>query len=443
MGRGVAGRGQGVAAGSGGAGSAALRPWVAWPDRGAFPAGGVGIVSGGVDGWSPDDRDGDVHSLDGAQDALPVGVSDACGGGLGLDSFAAVLPDFVERAGAGRVDGPQADQATGLRDGVGVDAHVDRERDAGEALSCSCGEGRLDRDRGGREVSDRCGVWPRMGPGAGAGGSQAGAADRREQAAGAGSLASDGPPAAGDHAHDPSALRGGEGRGAQADQHRPASCCERSVREARRLAKLARSQGAWPGREGQAESGGQARAARGSLREGRLADHAAGRRANQSASGSCRCQTRMPGRSSRASWASRTEFGYVTQLAEVTENTKRGARGLILPASTAPGNPAENTLLPDTVAELKRLGSPRARSRSTAGSSPARRTRRSKISHPSECSSPAAKNRLQTHQPPATALPHRGRGPDQPPQAPLRDGPQPPEGRRRPADLDRVGNPRL
>ena len=54
------------------------------------------------------------------------------------------------------------------------------------------------------------------------------------------------------------------------------------------------------------------------------------------------------------------EFGYVTQLAEVTENTKRGARGLIVPASTAPGNPTENTLLPDTVDELVRLGlSPR------------------------------------------------------------------------------------
>ena len=54
------------------------------------------------------------------------------------------------------------------------------------------------------------------------------------------------------------------------------------------------------------------------------------------------------------------EFGYVTQLAEVTENTKRGARGLILPASTQIGNPGENTLLPDTVAELQRLGiSPR------------------------------------------------------------------------------------
>jgi transposase, IS5 family len=51
------------------------------------------------------------------------------------------------------------------------------------------------------------------------------------------------------------------------------------------------------------------------------------------------------------------EFGYVTQIAEVTENTRRGARGLILPgAATAPGNPTENTLLPQTVAELGRIG---------------------------------------------------------------------------------------
>ena len=54
------------------------------------------------------------------------------------------------------------------------------------------------------------------------------------------------------------------------------------------------------------------------------------------------------------------EFGYVTQFAEITENTRRGARGLILPAATAPGNPGEDALLPDTVAELERLGlSPR------------------------------------------------------------------------------------
>ena len=40
----------------------------------------------------------------------------------------------------------------------------------------------------------------------------------------------------------------------------------------------------------------------------------------------------------------------------MTEHTKKGARGLILPASTEIGNPAEDTLLPGTVAELQRLG---------------------------------------------------------------------------------------
>ena len=50
------------------------------------------------------------------------------------------------------------------------------------------------------------------------------------------------------------------------------------------------------------------------------------------------------------------EFGFVAQLAEVTENTKTGARGLVLPASTELGNPAEETLLPGTIDELERLG---------------------------------------------------------------------------------------
>ena len=54
------------------------------------------------------------------------------------------------------------------------------------------------------------------------------------------------------------------------------------------------------------------------------------------------------------------EFGYVAQLCEVTENTKRGARGLIVPAASVVGNPGEDTLLLDTITELKRLGiSPR------------------------------------------------------------------------------------
>jgi transposase, IS5 family len=49
------------------------------------------------------------------------------------------------------------------------------------------------------------------------------------------------------------------------------------------------------------------------------------------------------------------EFGYVAQICEVTQNTKPGARGFVLPAASAPGNPGENTLLPDTVSELQAL----------------------------------------------------------------------------------------
>jgi IS5 family transposase len=50
------------------------------------------------------------------------------------------------------------------------------------------------------------------------------------------------------------------------------------------------------------------------------------------------------------------EFGYVVQLAEVTANTRRGACGYLLPAASAPGNPGENRLLDQTMAELDRLG---------------------------------------------------------------------------------------
>jgi IS5 family transposase len=50
------------------------------------------------------------------------------------------------------------------------------------------------------------------------------------------------------------------------------------------------------------------------------------------------------------------EFGFVTQICEVTENTKPGARGLILPTSTKPGSPDETVLLPRTMNELDRLG---------------------------------------------------------------------------------------
>lgn len=51
-----------------------------------------------------------------------------------------------------------------------------------------------------------------------------------------------------------------------------------------------------------------------------------------------------------------TEFGYVTQFAEVTAHTRHGARGLLLPPQLQAGSTHENTLLPGTVAELANLG---------------------------------------------------------------------------------------
>jgi transposase, IS5 family len=49
------------------------------------------------------------------------------------------------------------------------------------------------------------------------------------------------------------------------------------------------------------------------------------------------------------------EFGYVSQICEITEHTRRGARGLILATSTKLGNPPEDTLLPDTIGKLTEL----------------------------------------------------------------------------------------
>jgi transposase, IS5 family len=51
--------------------------------------------------------------------------------------------------------------------------------------------------------------------------------------------------------------------------------------------------------------------------------------------------------------------------------------------------------------------------------------------------------RQPTHPTTVAALPNRRRRPGQPPQTRLRPGPIPPQRRRRPADLDRMGNPRL
>jgi IS5 family transposase len=58
----------------------------------------------------------------------------------------------------------------------------------------------------------------------------------------------------------------------------------------------------------------------------------------------------------RGKLAKPNEFGYVVQLTEVTANTRRGARGLLLPPKLAPGSTHENALLPQTAAELEAVG---------------------------------------------------------------------------------------
>jgi IS5 family transposase len=57
----------------------------------------------------------------------------------------------------------------------------------------------------------------------------------------------------------------------------------------------------------------------------------------------------------RGKLAKPNEFGYVVQLTEVCANTRRGARGLLLPPKLEAGSTHENALLPATAAELQTL----------------------------------------------------------------------------------------
>jgi IS5 family transposase len=138
------------------------------------------------------------------------------------------------------------------------------------------------------------------------------------------------------------------------------------------------------------------------------------------------------------------EFGYVVQVAEVTANTRRGARGFVLPAATAGGNPGENRLLAQTAAELARLSLrprevaldggfvPGPTGQTPAALAPARVF----IAGRAEPGSRGTRKRLAGYR---TGC----EGAHQPPQTRLRTATQPPEGRPGPADLDRLGDPGL
>ena len=84
------------------------------------------------------------------------------------------------------------------------------------------------------------------------------------------------------------------------------------------------------------------------------------------------------------------EFGYVVQLAEVTANTKSGARGFIVPAAPQSAIPARTRSCRRPSPNSTGSSSHRGRSLWTAGFRPPRPTRRSDRSRPIGCSSPGA-----------------------------------------------------
>jgi IS5 family transposase len=138
------------------------------------------------------------------------------------------------------------------------------------------------------------------------------------------------------------------------------------------------------------------------------------------------------------------EFGFVAQICEVTENTKSGARGLIIPATSHLGNPNEDTLLPDTITELQRLGISPREVALDGGFNIA----------PSGEGAGAVRSRADVHRGPPTTrlatnatapgpLPDRQRRTDQPPQTRLRAASQQAQGPPRNASLDRMVNPHL
>jgi IS5 family transposase len=129
----------------------------------------------------------------------------------------------------------------------------------------------------------------------------------------------------------------------------------RSAREARQLAEVARS-GA-RGRGARAKLRAASAIERLACRCERIARQTAQRLAGEKIKDRIVSISDPDARPIRKGKAGRpNEFGYVAQICEVTQNTKPGARGFVLPPASGAGNLGENELLPQTAAELKGLG---------------------------------------------------------------------------------------
>jgi IS5 family transposase len=137
------------------------------------------------------------------------------------------------------------------------------------------------------------------------------------------------------------------------------------------------------------------------------------------------------------------EFGYVAQVCEVTPNTRPGARGFVLPASSGRQPGREHAPARDR----RRAPSPRA---GAAGGRSRRRLRPPSLRGAARRARTGPGLRLRppgtgpgTDQAAIAPLPNRGRGPDIPPQAWLRLTTIEVEGAGGPAHLDSLGDPGL
>jgi len=211
---------------------------------------------------------------------------------------------------------------------------------------------------------------------------------------------------------------------------------ERSIKEARRLAAIARRKARGRGAKGEAQGGGEAGGVSGPVREGRWSDQATGRW------GADQGPDRVPVRSRRAAdpqgEAGKAERIWVRVAALRGDREHQAGRAWADP----PSLDADRKPGREHAAARHDRGTHAGRDRAERGRTRwwlSRRADRDRVR-----GAPARANvhrwppatRLQAHPTPAAALPNRRRRTDQSPQTPLRAGPLPPQRQRRPADLD-------
>jgi transposase, IS5 family len=151
------------------------------------------------------------------------------------------------------------------------------------------------------------------------------------------------------------AARTGQGKEAALKMTREAGdLAAVSLREARRLA--ARLRGRARGRGAQAKLRAAARIEQVAERAAKVCEQIERRVAGQKITDRLVSMSDPDARPIRKGKLRQpTEFGTVMQIAEICENTRRGARGLILPVATAVGSPNEHELVEQTGTRLDEL----------------------------------------------------------------------------------------